>query len=205
MSTANRNISKSKYQEKRSSFRIDDEVILTYMFISEKNLEREIKKMGSVGNGNTASDLMRELQQTGEQVNSQIKKVSPRYPQIGRALSAMNRKIDAALVVLLNSQDNDDLGSRQLVNISSTGIAFSCNEPVEIDTKVKLEFKLLPGFKGITAIAGVAANHPFCKLSNGKPALALEYLYIADKDREILETHILQKDIQRRRALMGNA
>ena len=174
--------------ERRSFFRINDEVSLSYRVLANHETDR---KPGLTIGGITGVALATEFEKM--RVNSRVlfRHVEKDYPDVARYLGLLEDKLDMLLRAVLLAEGELVDQPTQHVNISGSGIAFKSDSEVKPGASLMLNFILYPTLTGISAY-GTVVN---CQPEEGGFRIAAEFSQLSDDDRDLLIRHIVKKQM----------
>lgn len=177
--------------EKREFFRIEDHLSIKWRFISQeefKELENTVRFSSA-----KAADELKEVQLFKENRIREQKE----NEQLFSYLQIIDKKLDMILDYLSESMDNKGhYITRYLkVDISGSGISFVSDVEMKMDDYIELKI-ILPAYPHlkITALCRVARSQLRRKDNKELWEIALNYLVINDKDRDLLINYIFMKE-----------
>ncbi|MEH6616244.1 MAG: PilZ domain-containing protein [Porticoccus sp.] len=128
-----------KNSERRTYYRINDEVGLTYKILSQ---DEDIQSSLSGNLGLSVTSLLAEID---HEFNQATNTLWHENPTIAKALGLLNKKLSiiAANSLSEEGQDIDDY-EEMMVNISGCGLSFNCTENLSTGTRLLLTIVLKP-------------------------------------------------------------
>lgn len=173
---------------RRSYFRIDDQLGVTYQILDEQEFQQHQQE-------HRISRLEDHQQRVLEQkINSAIRGVEIRYPDLGEILSLLNQKIEQ----LAQSTDNDsgsesDEERPRAVNISASGISFFQDAPLGQNTSLELLLILHPNTEKLKLFGRVVdcSKQKTSDIEHYK--ISVEFEFLVEEDREELVQYIMQQ------------
>jgi len=174
--------------ERRSYYRIDDTIGLTYSNLDTTGEDRD-ENMGDVG-----MPLTSLLAEIDREFNQATNTLWHENPTLAQALGLLNRKISLIAAHSLREEDIPlDSYEELMVSISGSGLAFSCAEKLSVGTQLSLSLLLKPSDVHIACSGKVIAcehlavgtSHPYWVrviLDGNNPAV-----------QEQLIQHVVQK------------
>lgn len=132
--------------ERRRYYRVNDVVLLHYEVLDEPEGARRADHhaMAPRPGDNLKLDSARLLKEIDRELNESIEHLWRQYPEMGRAVGLLNRKL-AVLARALDSDEGFSLSYDDTpVNMSGCGIAFLAEEPLALDTHLRLQLVLKP-------------------------------------------------------------
>lgn len=174
--------------ERRSFFRINDEVSLSFRVVSSHETKR---KPGLTIGGVDGVALATEFEKMRANSRVLFRHVEKDYPDVARYLALLEDKLDMLLraVVLEHGELVDQ--QTQHVNISGSGIAFESAAEVKAGDTLSLTFILYPTLTGISAYGTVVS----CEPDGEGYRIAVEFTHLSDDDRDLLIRHIVKKQM----------
>ncbi len=180
--------------DRRSFFRIDDEVNLIYKKIDKQAIfEASLVSEDLLSNCSLAAALD-VLDQESRLIMHRIEK---NEPEIAEYLKLIDSKISLlAQAVMMQDNDFSETNLRH-ANISATGLAFEVSEVIKEGDF--LEIKLL--LTSCLAIVVIYGKVVYCKENpeqeNARPYhIAVEYINLKEQDREVLIKHVVKRQMQ---------
>jgi len=173
--------------ERREHFRINDTLFLQYTAIDQASAEQLGQNIvNPLLNEGKQQDQLRTLQTAFSLLTD---KINDR--DIAQALALLNEKIDILSCGLQNRHDNIKTKSTE-VNISGGGLAFLCQELLEIKSPLSIQMELSSSGVIIDSIANViSCNKTFPENKETPYLLRLAFTKMSDTDRKLLIEHIL--------------
>ncbi|MFA5626562.1 MAG: PilZ domain-containing protein [Thiohalomonadaceae bacterium] len=180
----------SQAKERRSFFRIDDDVYLEYRLLAEENYQQRLQQPAELQQDSSALAL--QLHGLTSQSSSLLAQIRKRQPEVGQYLSIIDRKLELLSRALLDSQPDQVNTPNHHVNLSGSGLAFHSAEPLSPGGKLELRLMLFPSHTMIMALGRVA----YCiAVASGKPQayrIGVEFTLLAEVARDALIRHTLE-------------
>ncbi|MGR9109081.1 MAG: PilZ domain-containing protein [Gammaproteobacteria bacterium] len=179
--------------ERRGYFRVRDEIILLF---NELHQEEGASAQGlnyQVVNGFSLSSALNRL---SEESRTHIKLLEKDHPDLIACLRILEKKLDLiAQAYLISNLALPSKPARE-VELSASGIAFAVENPIEPDTLLELKMILPPSLVAIVTQGRVVHCERNAEESEGnlRFTVAVEFVGLADYDRELLIRHILSKE-----------
>lgn len=186
-------------EERRSYFRIEDEVLLDYRWLRpDEDLEALPDESPQALDGFA---LQSKLGKLSRRLRPALTRMRHRQPELADALAALDDKIEAVGAVLL-AHHVGQLGSRsRRVSLSAGGLAFHAPEAIPAGTGLELRLVLLPSFSGLTVRARVERCDRQPDFRDGFPyRLAAAFSAVSEAHRALLIKHGLARQAARRRS-----
>lgn len=170
-------------QERRRYFRVDDEVALTLVALSEDYGGETVDKSAEL-NEQVHASLEIQLRQA-------LADVRIKSPDIAHALDLINQKIN----LIHNHEVASDLTPVvKPVSLSACGIAFRWHESIGVGEQVLLHLFLLPMHHLVKTEAQVVALEPNPDPQSSEPfILRLDFVGITPMYQEMLIQHVVQR------------
>ena len=177
-----------KKSERRSYYRINDIVGLRYVILKSTE-EEPPEKLGDLGMPMTSlfAQIDRELNQT-------INTLWHENPTLAQALGLLNRKI--SLIAAHGQREEGqtiDSYEELLVNISGSGLAFSCIEELPVGTRLRLLLALTPSDIHINFTGEVVA----CEQSPKNSTHPYWIRVTLDSDNPAAQEQLIQHIVQK--------
>ncbi|MDT8407671.1 MAG: PilZ domain-containing protein [Methylococcales bacterium] len=180
--------------ERRRFFRIDDAIHLAYRKVSAE-------AVAPVESGQDAllnhCSLISALDVIAQEARPLLLRMQKDVPEIAQYLKMLDAKIDlVAQAVMMREPDLEKTENRN-VNLSATGLAFNCEEALPPDSYVELKVLLLSCMAVIVIYAKVVYCQPDNKAgAEGGFRVGVDYVNIAEQDRELLIRHVVKHQLQ---------
>ena len=185
-------------ENRRSYFRVDDQVSLRYRVIQEDELPSVQKKMDDHSSDlfTAASSFVAESRKRLPLLN----KIRSKDPAIARYLDALQNQLNRmAQLFLLQEMDEEDHATQE-ISISASGIAFITQQALTIDSLLEIRLLLLSSFTGILICGRVVRSEP--QIDQGSAVsyhTAVEFLPMNEDDLDLLIKHALDCQAAARR------
>ena len=175
--------------ERRRFFRIDDEICLEYDLISEQDYSNAQVELAQIEQ--SAFSLSADFATLNYEYSPMLNSIRTTYPEIAQYIDVLNRKLDALSQHLLEDETPCDESTKQIVNISASGIAFDTKDTLKAQQPLRLRIILLPEKIGIVVFGRV------CSTSNkNKSQVSVDFEHIRHEDQELMIKHNLNKQMQ---------
>lgn len=185
--------------ERREHFRINDTLFLQYKAIDQATAEQLSQYIVNpeLDENNQQQVQLRALQTAFTLLNDQI---NHHDRDIARALRLLNEKINILSRGLHSPHNTVDIKSTE-VNLSGGGLAFLCEEPIEIKSPLSIQIELCSSGITIDCIANVISCTKSYPENKETPYfLRLAFTKMNETDRNLLIKHILFRQAQELRA-----
>jgi len=175
-------------QERRRFFRIDDELALSYRLVSddETNITGGLKDAES-----TLVSLASELEKMNEVSRIHLRQVEKESPEAARYFSFIEEKINLLAHHMIRESDELFVKTARPVNLSGSGVSFTADSELLVNSCVEVKFILRPSLANITSLANVIS----CRPDGEKFTIAVEFSQLSDSDRDLLVRHVVKKQM----------
>ncbi len=181
----------SEASERRTFFRVDDSVSLSYHQISEKELEDRVGSVEMELEGNFT--VMSSIASINQNMAGIMHRIEGEEPDIADYLKAINAKIDILGRALLSTENHLAEQPAQPVNLSASGMAFYSSEAVENGSLLELRLLLMPSFTGIITFGEVVGCDSVSDASGYSNFIRLNFIQMREKDRDLLIRHVIKR------------
>ena len=182
-------------QERRTFFRLDDDVIFDYIVINEDDTHEDFGKDEPIVNCMKILDDIRDIDTLGQPA---LQRIAMHNPSIADYLRSTNKKID--IIVRFLTEEllakfvlHADDRRTQSVNLSAGGIGFYANEALAENSLIKVKIILLPGYDCIITNAVVVNCHPE---AGEQYRIAAKYVQLEEQEEQRIIRHIYAKQIE---------
>lgn len=184
--------------DRRRYFRIDDSIGLVLRMLDHRRVDEEIAQFDK---RRESICFMNSVEIEREQHLPQMRSIQQNHPDIAGYIGYLESRIDV-LATILSERDIQETVETQKVNISAQGIRFYSWQAFGADDLVELRITLMPKRKRLLLIGTVVwcVEDPKA-LGKNKYAVAVDFTYIHEVDREVLVKHIHEKQM----AGLGNS
>ncbi len=173
---------------RRNYFRIDDRLEVSYQVLGNHDYLKRQQE-------HRLLRLQHQQQWVLEQkINSGIRNVELRYPDLGEIFNLLNQKIEQLghSEGDLHHSKSDEMELRP-VNISASGIAFFQDEPLAPNTPLELQLTLYRDKPPVQLFGQVVhcVEQQTAEIEHYK--ISVEFEYVVEEDREELVHYIMQQ------------
>lgn len=177
--------------ERRSYYRIDDDVFLEYRLIHRKQVQ---ELLAGINQQATYGGLLGELNTLSRRTKSQLASIKKSHPVIARYLTTLDEKLDLIAQHVIAHEGSWGGRPNQRVNLSAGGMAFYAQQQIPAEALLAVSLKLFPSHREIVTYGPVV----YCRFEPDiEPAtpyrIGVQFSYMRDSDREALITHILER------------
>ncbi len=184
-------------QENRRSFRVNESVYLKYDVLSEKEFEQGIEhrklRLGlSDGAQATLVDIEARLGEAMFLLNAE-------HAKIGRCMTLLNDKLNIVidqLPALRETKASLAKSRPQTCDVGADGIGFSSDKPLEVDSKLHLQFLLSADNRFVETFCRVVrvTDSPDDNRDDLPYGIAVEFMNLPPSQREILIQHMFSRE-----------
>lgn len=171
--------------ERRDFFRIDDEVYLDYISISEEEYITAPETLKNLED--SAFSLSANFATLNNKINPILNNIKQLHPEIGEYLEALNSKIDSLSQHIHNDQSGFDKQKIFTANVSASGIQFKTERDLKVQQAMKLELVLLPEKVGVLIYGRIVEIKESC--------ISIEFEHLRAEDQELMIKHNLNKQM----------
>jgi hypothetical protein len=188
----------AKPENRRSGYRIDDEIILLYE--ESPSGESEAGDCSPAQGASTAVLLCSRMAEYRHQVHRLLREVQKEALSVFKCIKALDEEIDMIANVLLMHELAPIAGHKRRVRLSASGVAFPTERRLDERQLLLLQMVLLPAFAGIICEAQVVRSTPFLADSGRKFLTTVEFVNMRESTRDVIARHILdrQKELAKR-------
>ncbi len=184
-------------QENRRSFRVNESVYLKYDVLSEKEFEQGIEhrklRLGlSDGAQATLVDIEARLGEAMFLLNAE-------HAKIGRCMTLLNDKLNIVidqLPALRETKASLAKSRPQTCDVGADGLVFSSDKPLEVDSKLHLQFLLSTDNRYVETFCRVVrvTDSPDDNRDDLPYGIAVEFMNLPPSQREILIQHMFSRE-----------
>jgi hypothetical protein len=182
-----------EHDERRSYFRINDRVKLTYRSVSEDELPALLERLKTGAGSNFT--VMSSFTSMSQQMVVQLRRIEGATPDVAACIKILDRKLNIlGRAFLLQEEDVSNQVSKA-VNISAGGMAFNSSELYKKDDVLELKLLLLPDMTGMLLYANVIECTKSEESDNADEPYFVRVCFsgIREPDRDILIRHVLKR------------
>lgn len=180
-------------QERREFFRVEDMVQLKFVHCSGEQVERI--PADSLFEHSAVKSLTQELLKIDQDNQQLLRTLTENHRGLELYLKAINKKIDLVASQLCATVNDGEKHKRQLVVLSESGLAFLHAQPFATGEYLALELTLLPSFSSLFLYAQVIS----CVEGPGKYRVGLQFIKLADIDRQTLAKQVMHCQLAQKR------
>ncbi len=185
---------KTKAEDRRGFFRIDDEVNLFYKKIEEKLVTEPHHVSDNVL---TSCSLSTALEMVSQESAVLLHRLEKSLPDVADYLRMLESKIDLLAQAVMRQGFQFKENDTRNVNISATGIAFNCEEALKEGDFLEIKMLLVSSMAVIVTYGRVV----YCKRSQANDNrfpyfIGVDFINMKDEDREMLIKYVVKKQLQ---------
>lgn len=179
--------------DRRQFYRIDDDVALKYRVVRREELDSALSRLKEgyhdlLGVASAFADM-------NVKMNHALDKCRQETPEVALYLEGLNEKLDTLIHLLAVSDAGLPNRPTHRVNLSASGIRFNAREDIPQGTSLEIKMVFFPSFLCMMSFGTVVRCARAQNTAPGYPYdIAVEFLYIRERDRELLVRHVLQKE-----------
>ncbi|MDP1774848.1 MAG: PilZ domain-containing protein [Methylobacter sp.] len=183
-----------KTEERRSFFRIDDEVNLFYKKIDEQLVTEPHHVSDNILN---SCSLTTALEMVSQESMSLLHRIEKNLPDVADYLRLIGTKIDLiAQAVMMQGFQFKESETRN-VNISATGMAFNCEEQLKAGDYLEIKILLVSSMAVIVTYGKVIYSKNSESSDIQYPYfVGVDFIDMKDEDRELLIKYVVKKQLQ---------
>ena len=175
--------------ERRRFFRIDDDIILEFLPVSEEAYSHANEELENIQH--SAFGLSADFATLNHEYNPVLHNIKNNLPEVAHYFELINSKLDRLSHHLLDRELAEPNQHTQSVNISASGIAFECNQTFDDNQPMKIRLVLLPEKIGILVFGRVRGA-----ISDKKNLLCIDFEHIRYNDQELMIKHNLNRQME---------
>ena len=187
--------------ERRSFFRINQDIVLDYRTVAADVAERG--DIDGLFPPSRTTDLLSGLRQVDSESSQLLHSITENNRQIADYLGKLNKKLELLTQHILTAEGHQPQLNTTRVNLSEGGIAFSTAKPVYKGSYIALRLMFLPSYISVVLFARVVRSD-----SNGDDGhqLAARFHRLQEQQAQILSRQIMQaQQAAKRRQQQGTA
>ena len=188
------NLQKPKGKERRSYFRIDDNVRMSLRRIAPEELEARLERLEHDLAGNFT--VLSSLAAITAQMTAGLRRIENRDSDLAAYLRAIDQKIEVIGRAFIAAEPELISEAAVPVNLSAGGMCAGVEEHFEPGTDIEIRLLLFPSFTGLMIYGNVIecgpadVDHPSGKYQE---VARIEFTHIREQDRELLIRHLLRR------------
>ncbi len=187
-------MTKTKEDERRGFFRINDEVHLDYTAISEEEYELAPETLKNLHDNSFS--LSADFATLNNKIHPVLNNIKQLHPDVGEYLDMLNGKIDSLSQHILYKNSKLDQKKILTANISASGIQFEGKETLKLQQAIKLELVLLPEKIGVLIYGRV--------VDSKENDISVKFEHLREEDQELMIKHNLNKQMSELREKNNN-
>jgi hypothetical protein len=184
----------SMTQEKRSFFRITDDLILDYRQVDGYTADSE--KPENLFPDSASLSLFAEFKRIDSESAQLLTAIGEDNRALADYLATLNRKIELLTQNVMADQHQNDSIKPTRVNISEGGIAFQTDKALYKGSHIALRLMFMPSFVGLSTFAKVIRCE---EQSQDQFHIAAKFHRLSSTHQQILSRQIMQQQIVAKR------
>jgi len=188
MSAVSTNTEQPKGQavERRSFFRVNDAVALKVSKLETEMLEAAKERV---------QQRERELQAFSKgdgsaQVQAALREVEAKHPEVANLFRLFDSRLEALTHALAPQDKSEQEAPNVVASMSGNGLAFDWPSAFYDGEHLMVELTLFPLRYQIDLVAKVVRGNPADRATDGNFHCAMEFVEVAETDREVLLQHV---------------
>lgn len=179
-------------EDRRTYYRVDDDVYLEYLVLSEADIEEAIKEFK--GQSPEHFNPLNQLQAISVRNRSLLERIRRNQPDIGEFLVGLEEQVQLLAHAIAQDQVGVPIVPNESVNISAGGISFCSEQSLNTGTLVEFSIIIVPAYLHISALGAVV----YCRRDGQSPPdypyrIGVEFSHMHDADRDALMRHVSTK------------
>lgn len=180
--------------DRREFFRIDDELSLSYKKIDAKQLSQPHPTSDSLLNN---CSLTTALEMVSQESAVLLYRIDKALPEVAEYLKIIDAKIDLLGQAIMMQGFHFNESDTRNVNISATGVAFSCEEVFKKGDFLEIKILLASSMSVIVTYSRVInCRHNPHHNPQYPYFIGVDFIDIREEDREILIKYVIKKQLQ---------
>ncbi len=178
--------------ERRNFYRINDDVYLEYLVLSDGEVETAIKEFNSQARQHF--NPINQLQAITIRSSAILDKIHESSPDTAAYLRTVDERIQLLAHAIAQDQVGVPIVPNEKINLSAGGLSFFSEQPYNSGTLVEFSIIIAPSYLHISALGAVV----YCRREEEHNAeypyrVGVEFSHIHEADREALFIHIEEK------------
>lgn len=179
-------------EERRAYFRVDDDVYLEYLVVSEAEIENAIKEFKNQNPQHF--NPLNQLQAIAVRNRGLLGRIQETHPDLAAYLVGVDEQIQLLAHAVAQDQVGVPIVPNECVNISAGGISFPSEQSLNTGTMVEFSIIIAPSYLHISALGAVVYCRRDDKSNPDYPyRVGVEFSHIHEADREALLDHVSTK------------
>ncbi len=177
--------------ERRSYFRVDDQVRLALRKVPPGELDRLLQRLDLDLAGNFT--VMSSLAAITAQATVVLRRIENRDPELASYLRAIDQKIEVIGRAFIAQEPELVAQAAVPANLSAGGMCVGVDEPLAPGDAVEIRMLLFPSFTGLMIYGSVVECQPAEEPDAFSHRVRIEFSHIRERDRELLIRHLLRR------------
>ncbi|TAK63786.1 PilZ domain-containing protein [Methylobacter sp.] len=187
-------INKTKTEDRRGFFRINDEVNLFYNKIDEKLVTEPHHVSDNILNSCSLSTALETVSQDSLVL---LRRLEKNLPDVADYLRLMETKIDLLAQAIMMQGFQFKENDTRNVNISATGMAFNCEKALKQGDYLEIKMMLVSSMIVIVTYGRVV----YCTSSQSSDSqynyfVGVDFINMKDDDKELLIKYVIKKQLK---------
>lgn len=183
--------------ERRSFFRVDDEVSFDYKSVDTHTVEDELAD--SLFSDTPSIGLFADFRAIDSESSQLLHSIGEKDRQISDYLSAINRKVELLAQQVVNLQHGKPKTQVAQINLSEGGIAFNSDKALYKGSFLALRLVFVPSYVAVAMFAKVIR----CEGNKSGHQVAAKFHKITESQRQIVSKQIMQAQQAHKRKEQG--
>lgn len=180
-------------QEKRSFFRVDQELVLDYKVVDAYTAENETAE--EQFDDPMPMHLFSKMNQLDRQAHQLFQVITKDNKNVADYLKIINKKISLLSQEIIASYSPTKMATTK-VNISEAGMGFIAEKPIYKGSHIALRMVFLPDYSGLSCFSEVVR----CESMKGElHHIAVKFQALNESDQQILSKQIMQVQLAAKR------
>jgi hypothetical protein len=180
--------------ERRSHFRIDDDVYLEYLVLNSEDVDKAITEFQQSKGGHF--NPLNQLQAIAIRQRGLLDSIRRDSPAVGAYLASIDERIQLLAHAIAQDQVGVPIVPNESVNLSAGGLSFSSEQPLEPGAAVEFSIIIAPSYIHICALGKVVYCHAEILHHDAYPfRIGIEFTHVHEADRDALLRHVEEKQL----------
>lgn len=177
------------HRERRENFRVNDEILLDYRRLSQR--EVELRRQQYAQDAPSAFALVPEMNELRQQTAILRRQAAQESDVIARLIEHLDHKLDRVIGVLMVHELGSRCPAPVAVDIGAEGMGFGTAEVFEVGQSLDMRLMMPTTGLGLHTFAQVVR----CGESGKRDGfnVGVQFQFLRSYDREVLVQHLLQR------------
>lgn len=179
--------------ERRSHYRIDDDVYLEYLVLGQDEANTAVGEFEN--QRETHFNPLNQLQAITIRNRSLLESIRAQWPAVGQYLSSVDERIQLLAHAIAQDQVGVPIVPNESVNLSAGGLSFASEQPLEPEALLEFSIIIVPSYLHIYALGKVVYCHAQTRTANESYPyrIGVEFTHLHSADRDALIRHVQDK------------